>query len=100
MSTMTFVVLVAKILTAPPPLPAATMAALALIRPSSEFKVAVRGCDCPVGHTVRYPKGPIGIPDGVAHRTVGYPKGPIGTTETLSEKAMAPRGTRQVPCPI
>src|ERR1035438_7072210 len=82
MSTMTFVVLLAKILMAPPPLPAATMAALALIRPSSEFKVAVRGCDCPVGHTVRYPKGP------------------IGTTETLSEKAMAPRGTRQVPCPI
>src|ERR1039458_5594400 len=82
MSTMTFVVLLAKILTAPPPLPAATMAALALIRPSSEFKVAVRGCDCPVGHTVRYPKGP------------------IGTTETFNEKAMAPRGIQQLPCPI
>jgi hypothetical protein len=57
---MTFVVLLAKTLTAPPPLPAATMAALALIRPSNEFKLAVRGCGCPVGHSVKYPKGPMG----------------------------------------
>ena len=40
--------------------PAGTIAALALMRPSSEFKVEAKGCGCPAGHTVRKPSGPIG----------------------------------------
>src|SRR5258708_17064253 len=36
------------------------MAALALMRPSSEFSVEARGCGCPLGHMVRYPRDPWG----------------------------------------
>src|ERR1035438_8586895 len=37
------------------------MAALALMRPSSEFRVATVGRGSPVGHIVRYPNVPAGI---------------------------------------
>src|SRR5260370_28887585 len=50
---------VTRTLTAPP-VPAGTMAALALMRPSSEFSVEARGCGCPLGHMVRYPRDPWG----------------------------------------
>src|ERR1017187_2894614 len=62
-----------------PPVPAATMAALALIRPSSEFIVETPGRCCPVGHIIRYPK---------------YP---CGTTVTLREYAAAVAGMLQPP---
>jgi hypothetical protein len=52
MSRITSVVLVAYTLTAKSA-PAGTMAALALMRPSSEFKVEMVGRVCPDGHTVR-----------------------------------------------
>ena len=48
----TLVVLVTYTLTAPF-VPAPMMAALALIRPSTEFKVETTGCGCPVGQMVR-----------------------------------------------
>src|ERR1700690_1805584 len=51
-SRMALVVSVANTLTAPL-VPAGTTAALALVRPSSEFSVEIFGCGCPVGQTVR-----------------------------------------------
>jgi hypothetical protein len=59
MSTITSVVFVTKIEIAPP-LPAGTMAALATILPSNEFKVDTFGCVEPAGHAVRYWSGPCG----------------------------------------
>jgi hypothetical protein len=59
MSRMASVVLEAKMLMLPP-VPANTMAALDLIRPSSELRVEARGCVCPVGHMVMKPSGPEG----------------------------------------
>src|ERR1039458_9368235 len=55
------------------------MAASALMRPSSEFRVATTGLSWPVGHRVRYPSGP------------------CGTTETFSEYAAAVSGMLQPP---
>src|SRR5579863_4341171 len=52
MSRMTSVVLVTNILTLPL-VPAVTMAALALTRPSCEVSSAMLGCDSPVGQIVR-----------------------------------------------
>src|ERR1035441_5197923 len=73
--------------------PAGTIAAFALIRPSSEFRVEIAGWSSPVGHTVRYPNPP------------------CGTTGTFSEQAAAVVGipqfrlsgtkkSREVPLPI
>src|SRR5260370_1416895 len=45
---------------AAPPVPPGTTAALALMRPSSEFSVEARGRACPLGQTVRYPREPWG----------------------------------------
>src|SRR5258708_26169603 len=59
MSSTRSVALVAYTLTAAP-VPAGTMAALALMRPSSEFSVEARGRACPLGQTVRYPREPWG----------------------------------------
>src|SRR5216684_4578437 len=53
------------------------IAALALMRPSSEFRVEARGNACPLGHTVRYPRDP------------------WGTTVTLNEYAEALEGIPQ-----
>src|SRR3981081_4543917 len=60
-----------------PLVPAETIAAFALIRPSSEFKVETKGCGVPLGHMVRYPSDP------------------CGTTVTFSEKACAVAGIPQ-----
>src|ERR1035441_6259705 len=57
--------------------PAGIMAAFALMRPSTEFKVAITGRGCPAGHTVRYPRPP------------------CGTTATFSEYAAAVEGMLQ-----
>src|SRR5260370_1375616 len=76
MSSTRSVELVTKTLTAPP-VPAGTMAALALMRPSNEFSVEARGCGCPLGHMVRYPRDP------------------WGTTVTFREYADALEGTPQ-----
>src|SRR4051794_3900284 len=73
MSSTTWVVLLANTLTAPPD-PAGTIAAVDLVRPSSELAVETTGCTCPVGHSVRNPSGP------------------AGTTATLSEYACAVGG--------
>src|SRR4051812_18962721 len=73
MSRTTWVVLLAKTLTAPPA-PAGTIAAVDLVRPSSELAVETKGCTCPVGHSVRNPRGP------------------AGTTATFSENACAVGG--------
>src|ERR1035441_2801732 len=54
MSTMTLVVSVAKTLMEPSA-PAGTIAALALMRPSSEFRVETPGRAAPVGQRVRNP---------------------------------------------
>src|ERR1035441_10192712 len=78
MSRITLVVFVAYTLMAPF-VPAGTMAALALMRPSREFRVATPGRDSPVGQTVRWPSGP------------------DGTTETFSEYAAAVVGMLQLP---
>ncbi len=43
-----------------PPLPAGTMAALAVTTPVEELSVETTGCACPVGHTVRNPRPPCG----------------------------------------
>jgi hypothetical protein len=48
---MTLVASVANTLTAPL-VPAGTIAAFDLMRPSREFSVETSGCACPVGHTV------------------------------------------------
>ena len=81
MSRTTLVVLLAYTLT-PPPIPAGTIAALALIRPSKELRVETTGWDCPVGQMVRNPRVP---PCG-------------GTTVTFSEYATAALGMLQVLC--
>src|SRR5271156_3023551 len=62
--------------TAPPDaaLPAGTIAAFALVRPSGEFKVDTAGCPSPSGQIVRCPSGP------------------GGTTVTFSEYATAVLG--------
>src|ERR1022692_5111601 len=78
MSRTTLAVWVTYTLTAPL-VPAGTIAASALMRPSSEFRVATTGLPCPVGHRVRYPSGP------------------DGTTETFSEYAAAVSGMLQPP---
>ena len=54
MSSTTLVVLVTKTLTEPLDVPAGMMAALALMRPSSEFRVETVGWPSPVGQMVRY----------------------------------------------
>src|SRR5580704_2743010 len=59
MSTITLVGLLANTVIAPFA-PAGTMAALALILPSEEFRVETEGCDCPAAHTERNPSGPKG----------------------------------------
>ena len=60
-----------------PAVPANTMAALDLMRPSSELRVETKGCVCPVGHMVMKPSGP------------------LGTTATFTEYACAVAGTPQ-----
>src|ERR1041384_3570312 len=59
MSMMTWVGLLPNTVMAPP-VPAGTLAALALIRPSMEFRVDTGGCGCPEGQTERNPSGPSG----------------------------------------
>src|SRR3954447_21121752 len=59
-----------------PPVPAATMAALATIRPLNEFNVDPVGNDPPVGQAIRNCKEPF-----------------LGTTVILSEYALAVPGT-------
>ena len=59
MSTITWLRLVTKTLMAPL-VPAGTMAALATIVPSKEFRVETRGREAPVGQVVRYCSGPEG----------------------------------------
>src|ERR1035438_9776961 len=60
-----------------PLVPAGTIAALDLMRPSSELSVEATGRDCPAGHTVRYPSVV------------------VGTTATLREYASAVEGMPQ-----
>lgn len=60
--------------------PAGTMAALATIVPVGSFKVETTGFDCPVGHTVKYPRG---CP-------------PMGTAVKLNEYASAELGMSQL----
>ena len=43
-----------------PSLPAGTIAAFALTRPSREFNSETTGWVCPDGHTVKYPSHPKG----------------------------------------
>src|SRR5437764_499757 len=43
-----------------PPVPAGTIAAFAVIAPSSELRVDTTGCDWPAGQTERKPSVPIG----------------------------------------
>src|SRR3954453_20044483 len=43
-----------------PPVPANTIAALDLMRPSRELSVETKGRGCPVGHIVMNPSGPPG----------------------------------------
>src|SRR5271166_3665897 len=74
MSTRTSVVLLTNMLTAPPA-PAGTIAALAFVRPSVEFRVETVGWSSPVGQIVKYPKCC-----------------PAGTTVTFNEYAAAPEG--------
>src|SRR5579871_3037955 len=74
---MTSVVLLEKTLTAAPPVPDNTMAALALVRPS-EFINETPGCGWPVGQIVRKPRGS------------------WGTTVTFNAYAVEPRGRRQL----
>src|SRR5690349_3977823 len=81
MSRITSVVLLAKTLTAPL-VPAATIAALDFVRPSSELSVEAMGRNSPAGHNVRKPSGP------------------LGTTATFREYAWAVIGTPQVPAGI
>jgi hypothetical protein len=73
MSSTRLVVFEANTLIAPPA-PAGTIAALERTRPSIELTVAATGCVCPVGQSVRNPKGTVGI------------------TATLSEYAAAVEG--------
>src|SRR5271157_3297791 len=61
-------------------MPAPTTTALALVRPSNEFKVEAKGCGCPLGQMVRNPRAP------------------CGTTVTLSEYAAALFGMLQALC--
>src|SRR5689334_20854770 len=58
-----------------PAVPANTIAALDLMRPSSELRVETKGFACPVGHIVMKPSGP------------------LGTTATFTEYACAVAGT-------
>jgi hypothetical protein len=37
------------------------MAAFAVNVPVGAFRVDTNGCDCPAGHTLRYPSAPCGI---------------------------------------
>src|SRR6202789_4151544 len=74
MSSTTLRVLGTKTLTGPLEFPAGMSMALALMRPSSEFKVETVGWPSPVGQMVRY--------DNVV----------IGTAVTLSEYATASEG--------
>src|SRR3982751_6051692 len=60
MSMTRSVGLLAKTLTSPP-LPAGTMAALAVTVPVSAFRDATVGCACPLAHAVTYPSGPFGM---------------------------------------
>src|ERR1035437_3715835 len=62
-----------------PPAPAGTIAALALVRPSNEFRVETTGWPSPVGQMVRYPSVP------------------CGTTETFNEYAAALAGMLHPP---
>src|SRR4051812_5473170 len=73
---MTAVGLLAKMLMAPP-VPAGTIAAFDLMRPSRELSVDATGWGWPVGQSVRKPSGP------------------PGTTATFSEYACALAGTPQ-----
>src|SRR5271170_1288944 len=77
MSRIMFVVFVTYTLTEPDGIPAGTMAALALIRPSGEFSVDTVGWPSPLGHIAKYPS--------VAS----------GTTVALSEYATAVEGMPQ-----
>ena len=43
-----------------PLVPPGTMAAFAVMAPVSTFRVDTTGFDCPVGHVVMYPSGPVG----------------------------------------
>src|SRR5690348_17245953 len=67
-----------------PFVPAGTIAAFATMSPASELRVDTSGLACPVGHTVRYPSGPLGTtvtfnayafaPDGMPHELPGTGK--------------------------
>src|SRR5271167_3353226 len=74
MSRITLVVSVTYTLTEPEGVPAGTMAALALTRPSTEFSVDTTGWPSPLGQIVRYPRTD------------------CGTTVTFSEYATALAG--------
>src|SRR3954447_20470748 len=76
MSRITWLRSLTKTLT-DPLVPAGTMAAFALIRPSVEFRVDTVGCACPVGHKV------------------SQLSGPCGTTVTFSAYAFAVAGMPQ-----
>src|SRR5450432_3829992 len=77
MSRRAFVASVAKILTAPP-VPAGTIAALDLRRPSNELSRDTSGRGCPLGQMAKYPRRP------------------DGTTVTFNEYARAVTGTPQL----
>src|SRR5947209_5039177 len=59
MSRITWLLFVTKTLT-DPVVPAGTITAFALVRPSVEFRVETVGCACPVGHKVSQLSGPCG----------------------------------------
>src|SRR5438045_2033465 len=63
-----------------PFVPAGTIAALALIRPSNEFRVETTGCDWPVGQAERKPSEP----DGTTVRFKEYARALAGIPQALA----------------
>src|ERR1700676_2327080 len=94
------------------------MAALALMRPSKEFRVETNGCGWPVGHAVKNESGPCGTTvtfneyaiavDGIpqplpgiakartsAASMLGPPKGPFGRRVSAMRQGLT--GTNRAP---
>src|SRR5437870_11013623 len=78
MSKIRSVLSVTNALTAPP-VPAGTIKAFAVIRPSRALSVEAFGCATPVGHTVSQPNGR----DGTTVAFIEYPWAVAGTLHAL-----------------
>src|ERR1051325_5252206 len=86
-----------------PFVPAGTIAAFALMRPSAELRVETEGCDCPAGHAERKPSVPMGTTvrlSEYARAVAGMPQALAGILKsrlTAVGKAGPPNGPLALP---